>query len=597
MTQHTVRQPFAVLQAFNGKFLLGIFFLACLALGSIAWRRFPLLPSAQTAAATLRSTPAGHPLVPFDGGVRQCDVLVVGGSPAGIAAALAAARRGAHVILIEERPHLGGDIVYQMMNMFDVPVRPGQASPVIQGIFAEFFDQLGVAFDIEKARRLFEDTVTVEPTLRVYVRTRARRIIKQGNRVTGVILTAVPGIEPGAGTVEWTVAVRTVVDATNDASFAARAGAGYFLGRENANPDKRMQSAGLLFSVAGVNWGAVRRYVQSTRLITVKATSRLKYAIDLKATHIPAKLAAGTRGKAPGSAPDGMVKVRARMGGIAGNYAWERGNIIKNYKPRGPNILFLSINFGRQSDGTVVLNTLNIVNVNGLSEYSVQKAHQEAVRELPYFMAHLRRTMPGFAKARLAAVAPELYIRETRHIQGFYTLKAEDIVGERRFPDRIAVASYPLDLHPYHKNDRNPYAPARHTYTLPLRCLVPTRVNGVFVASRSLSASYTAAGSARVIPITMAAGEAVGAAAWLCAERNITPHDMVKHPHWLAELQESLRTWGADIGDTYPKALIPTQALAAAKIVRPSPVHKPVLKASKESNAKIVLPANPSINN
>ena len=135
----------------------------------------------------------------------------------------------------------------------------------------------------------------------------------------------------------------------------------------------------------------------------------------------------------------------------------------------------------------------------------------EAIRELPHLLAHLRRFMPGFHNARLARVAPELYIRETRHIHGHYAIKVSDIRAERQFFDRVALVSYPLDLHPYKKGDINPFGPRRYYYTLPLRSLVPRKVDGLFVASRSLSATYSAAGSARVIPITMAAGEAAGA--------------------------------------------------------------------------------------
>src|SRR5689334_21631584 len=89
-------------------------------------------------ASTLAAAPAVHmpprplpkflqapPRFPaFNGSLQECDVLVVGGTPSGVAAALAASRRGARVVLIEERPHLGGDIVYQMLNMWDVPLRP-----------------------------------------------------------------------------------------------------------------------------------------------------------------------------------------------------------------------------------------------------------------------------------------------------------------------------------------------------------------------------------------------------------------------------------------------------------------------------------------
>jgi hypothetical protein len=486
-----------------------------------------LLPKAATLASQWPT--------PFDGSLQQCDVLVVGGTPSGIAAALAAARRGSQVLLVEERPKLGGDIVYAMLNMFDVVAKPGEASPV-HGIFAEFFDQLGMAFSIDRARHLFENAVSIEPRLRTHVRTRVVRLIKDSDRVVGVVLAT----GNGAQTRYFEVKTRVVVDATDDATIAAKAGASYYIGRENAHPDKRMQSAGLLFSVSGVDWQKVRNYVRSKKLIPADERKNRRYAIDV-APAIPTNR---DRKKAP--------LVWLRLGGMTGNYGWERGNIIKSYQPRGRDILFLSINFGRQDDGTVVLNTLNIVNVNGLSAYSKSRARQQAVRELPFFINHLRRQMPGFAKARLARVAPELYIRETRHIHGYYALKADDVRAQKRFPDRIAMVSYPLDLHPYRKGDVNPFGPQRYYYTIPLRSLVPRKVNNVFVASRSLSATYSAAGSARVIPITMACGEAAGAAAWLCAKENITPHDMMEDARRVRQLQANLRNWGADIGDKYP---------------------------------------------
>jgi len=242
-----------------------------------------------------------------------------------------------------------------------------------------------------------------------------------------------------------------------------------------------------------------------------------------------------------------------RLGGAHGNYAWERGDIIRDYKPRGRDILFLSINFGRQNDGTVVLNTLNIVGVDGLSNYSKKRARLQAMSEIPFFLKYLRGRMPGFENARLARVAPELYIRETRHIHGHYALKVGDIRSHTRFFDRVAMVSYPLDLHPYHKGDINPFGPQRFYYTIPLRALVPRRVNNLLVASRSLSATYSAAGSARVIPATMACGEAAGAAAWLCATKKFSTHDLMNDSRPVKQLQANLRDWGADIGDTMPR--------------------------------------------
>ena len=368
------------------------------------------------------------------------------------------------------------------------------------------------------------------------------------------------------------------MDATNDANFAAQAGAGYYIGRETANPDKKMQSAGLLFSVASVNWQAVKDYVKSNKLIKAKvlpnghlfpgdavplpsykasldkmsaqavlqghpASAHVSQVAEEKATELHKKI--------------DMSKLKTvpaweHMGGTNGNYAWERGEVVKHYQPHGEDIELLSINFGHQTDGTVVLNTLNILNVNGLDQNSIKHGWNEGVRELPYLLAYLRKAVPGFQHAKLAKVAPELYIRETRHIHGYYTLKVDDVRSQTRFFDRIAMVSYPLDLHPYVKGHLNPYEPRRYYYTIPLRSLVTQKVNGIFVASRSLSATYSAAGSARVIPVTMAAGEAAGAAAWLCVTQNITPHDIMRNSKWAKMVQDTLREGGADVGDNYP---------------------------------------------
>ncbi len=574
--------------------------IALLALLGLLWWKHHKAPhtlTKWTASGQFSSVPAAD----------RYDVLVVGGTPSGIAAALAAGRRGARVLMVEQRTHLGGDAVYAMLNQFDVPINPGNASPV-HGIFAEFFDQLGVAFSVDHGRQLFESTVRADPNIEVMTETRVTRILKNGNRVVGADLQKVPvvGVQNDSNSTLSTSAVaapvpnggptrevlaNAVVDATNDADFAARAGSGYYVGRENANPDKRMQSAGLLFSVSGVNWKEVRLYVRGRRRMrasdvhkpakafptftpkpTPQATIQQTGFEYSKATRGNFKFVAlpdlskGWDDRRMPSSGKVDPNVWLHLGGLHGNYAWERGDIIKPYKPHGPDIMTLSINFGRQQDGSVVLNTVNILGVNGLDPKSRKHARDEALAELPYFIAYLRQKMPGFQNAQLKQAAPELYIRETRHVHGIYMLKASDVYGQTIFPDRVAMASYPLDLHPYTRNQINPFGPRRYYYTLPLRALVPKAVDGVFVASRSLSATYSAAGSCRVIPITMAAGEAAGVAAWLCATKTVTPHDLIgKDPTNLRTIQANLRDGGADIGDDIPLLIRGTTIKRAAK--------------------------------
>ena len=488
---------------------------------STAWAAWALYRGAREAVAA-HFTPAITPVR-----AAPVDVLVIGGTPSGVAAALAAARAGADVTLVTQRPKLGGDIIYAYLNMFDVPLSGmnSRTSPVAYGIFGDFFKELGTAFDVQTAENWLERAVAKQKNLRVVPNATVQRVFLRNGRVNGI------EIKVHDGELQ-TINAKTVVDSTNDADVAARAGAGYFLGREQVNPDKKMQAAGLLFSVKNVDWPKLRAYVRSTKTISLRAARRLKQGNE-----------AGIDIKVVGD------RATIRRGGIHGNYAWERGKVIKNYVPRGPNVDVISINFGRQSDGSVILNTLNIVGVNGLNAASRGRAHAEGSAEIPFLIKYLRREMPGFARAELGQIAPELYIRETRHVRGFSTITVEDIKRGTPFPDRVALASYALDLHPYSKGDHNPFGPSRHVYALPLKALVPINVDGVFVASRSLSATYSAAGSARVIPITMAAGQAVGTAAAQCAKGNYSPHELVKSKARIQQLQTDLRKADMDVGD------------------------------------------------
>ncbi len=527
-------------------------------------------------------------LTSFKGPIEQCDVLVVGGTPSGVAAALAAARRGSNVFLVDEHAKLGGDVVYAMLNMFDVPMRP-RARTATHGIFEEFFAPLGTAFDIKAAEDLFETKVYEAERIQVVRQATVVQILKREDQVLGVVVRQ-PAPQVGQPAPERLIIARCTVDATNDAVIAARAGAGYYIGRENANPDKRMQAAGLLFSVKGVNWRALTDFVYSRRLVKAQlkpngalvpgdalpATPHARALIEAakqRFSHISdlphVQQAAAIQNLTPHTKKDlkklPTVDAWLRMGGGQGKYLWDRGYLLEHYKPKNPNVMFLSINCGKQDDGSVVLNTLNIVDVDGLDAKSRARARNAAVQELPLFLAYLRKTMPGFEKAQLAQIAPELYIRETRHIHGYYSLKVSDVQAGKRFFDRIGKVSYPLDLHPYVKGELNAFAPRRYTYTLPLRCMVPRKVNNLLVASRSLSATYSAAGSARVIPVTMAAGEAAGVAAWMCATQVLTPHQMMKDSSLVSHLQKLLRESKVDIGDDLGDAPRPPSDLLTVK--------------------------------
>ena len=97
------------------------------------------------------------------------------------------------MILVEPRDELGGDIVFAMLNMFDVPMRPNGTSPVAKGIFGEFYGPLGIGFDIHKASALFKSKVAERPNITLWKRARVAQVWKDGARVTGALIEAAPG--------------------------------------------------------------------------------------------------------------------------------------------------------------------------------------------------------------------------------------------------------------------------------------------------------------------------------------------------------------------------------------------------------------------
>lgn len=442
------------------------------------------------------SAPASGAFSGGPGCTVSVPVLVVGGTPAGVAAAVSAARLGARVMLIEARPYLGGDLTGAMLNMFDMDYAPGGIH-LARGIFMEIYQQLGLTFDVELAKHVFLQEVRRESRVTLRLLVRPLDVVMQGSQITGVVVEDLQTHE------HQTICVKRIVDATDDADIAAMAGVPYLMGRQGSGIDRAMMAATLVFELDGINWREVVAYV----------TSR------------------------PG--PRGL------RGGIYHGNAWGYSEIMRGYRPTTPGVGIYDLNIGRQNARTVLVNGLLIYGVDGTDPGSVADAMERAREEMPALIAYLRARAPGFEHAEMIRTADYLYIRETRHVRGLYTLTVHDIVNSRVFWDAIGVASYPIDLHPYRPGELNPYAANRYVYTIPLRALVPNRVDNLLVASRAISASYEAAGSARVAPTTMEEGQAAGVAAVISIRARVTLQQFTEAPPLVHELQETLYTQGA----------------------------------------------------
>jgi hypothetical protein len=440
------------------------------------------------------------------GAAGAADVLVIGGTPAGVAAAVAAARHGENVVLVAQRPQLGGILTDAMMDQWDLNLAPDGAS-VEGGIFREIYAALGDAFTSADAARVFGNLVAGEPRIRTIFNARpiaVRSADFDGEKQIEDVTFARPGRSA------LTIAADAVIDATDDADVAALAGARYDLGRQDTGIDELMQPVTLMFTVSGVNWHALAR---------------------------------GYDERVDG--PGGAMKRRV----------WGYGRVLDAYWPSSPNVLVRDLNFGHESDGSVSINAIDVMGIDGRYASELARARAITQSEAPRLVAFLRARLPGFAGAHIAGYADAVYVRETRHVLGLRWLSADDVWNGVLPADRIGLSSYPLDLHPVTPTEPLAFAPVRHVYGVPFGALVPQGIGNLLVASPAISASHEAAGSARVVPTTIEEGEAAGTAAALADQLHFTFTTMAQSAAGVADLQSDLRRAGAILDYALPETV------------------------------------------
>ena len=319
---------------------------------------------------------------------EEVDVVVVGGEPEGVAAAISAARNGASVILIEHREELGGLFTYGMLNFLDIPQGPDGQS-VSRGIFEEWHTLVGKqsAFDVELAKQVFRKMVEAEKNITLLTETNVVSVQKEGNQVVGLTYKNEAG--------EFNVKASSFIDATQDADFAVMSGAPYFIGGEDIGIEDKKMAVTLMLHLHNVNWEGVR-----------------------------AEVASGKFGEAT----------------ISDTAAWGFVELTRMYKPVEENTRLRGLNLAKVGDDYYI-NALQIFGVNGLDEASKAEGIERGKREIDNIVAYLKSEFKGFENAVIASYPPELYVRETRHILAEYQLPMADVWTNRNHWDNIAYAS------------------------------------------------------------------------------------------------------------------------------------------------------------
>src|SRR2546427_3125379 len=446
----------------------------------------------------------------------ETDVLVVGGGPAGLGAALGAANAGAAVILAERYGFLGGKakaaLVMALMSFFTqmprrekqstttlLPTEHGPGEPVVAGALTTLLDRLVgaggailpslqtgyvVPFDPEIFKLVALDLLD-EAGVRFLFHAFASDIVVN-HGVKGVVF------ETKSGPV--VIRARVVVDCTGDGDLAARAGAAYEMGRED---DPLVQPMTLMFRVTEFERAAFKAYVKEH--------------------------------------PDQWRSVHGLWYLI--RKATESGELQLSRE----DLLF----FATPHEKEISVNSTRVTNVLGTDVWDLSYAEWESRRQMREIAAFLRRYVPGFEKSYVVQSGVNIGVRETRRILGDYQLTADDILQARKFPDVIARSTYPVDIHnPEGTGTLLKRLPPGEAYDIPLRCLLPQEIDRVLVAGRCISGTHEAHSSYRVMPVSMATGQAAGVCAALSARHGKPPREIPS-----ADVQDELIRQGANLRD------------------------------------------------
>lgn len=451
----------------------------------------------------------------------EVDVVVAGGGTAGVAAALAAARGGANVMLVERYGYLGGMITAGNAGMTMYTKYSGNAAEHAKDEKALETNpqevQIAGGIVREITERLLRDKIGKgnSNTFGSYVFTSSEdfkrllfRMMKDANvklRLHTLVVDAIrengviKGIVVESKSGRQFIPARQFIDATGDGDLAARAGVPFTVGvtaDDICAPHARigeMQPVGVMFKVGNCNLGKTLDWL----------TENPQYFHE----HPFARFSLETVKRNYENGDTATMIIRYEGIKFAGG--------IPDYCIQVYNLPL---------PGVVTLCCPCIRNIDGCSADDLTRAEVIMADMVEHWINRIRSTIPGFEDIFLLDT-PEIGVRETRHIQGEYVLNLMDIYKQKDFEDSIGLGSHPIDTIPrpaWLEAPENAY-PSRWFFRIPYRSLVAREIDNLLIAGRCISATHEAFGCIRPTVQCMITGEAAGTAAALCVRENVNP--------------------------------------------------------------------------
>lgn len=391
------------------------------------------------------------------------DIAVCGGGPAGIAAAIAAARRGARVALIERYGFLGGTATAALVNPISRFRQNGEL--VITGIPYEFvkrLEQLGGAITDHPSGhvptdpeiyKLVAQRMLCESGVTLFLHSLVSDVLTDSGRITHVV-TEGPGGSSAIGADYF-------IDCTGNADVAFKAGVPML---EMPSADD-VQPASMCLRLAGVKLEADARIHPSTI---------------------------------------GGVNVRKKLTELAAEAELP---------------LFGGPWFCTVMNDEVGICSVNITRtqIDATDTGSVTKAEIQLREDVHTFVKLLRESIPAFANCRLIATGAQIGIRESRRIRGHHVLTAEEYISGKDFADSVARGAHQIDIHAA-KDASQQLIRLDDPLHIPYSTQYADGFDNLLVAGRCISAERIPFASLRVQATAMALGESAGAAAALAHE-------------------------------------------------------------------------------
>ncbi|MBN2446326.1 MAG: FAD-dependent oxidoreductase [Phycisphaerae bacterium] len=399
---------------------------------------------------------------------QTVDVLVVGGGPAGCAAAIAAARDDAATLLIERFGCLGGMGTSGLVPAFcpytdkQRTITRGIALTVLNAMKDEMphldADALDwVPIDPERLKFVYDELVTGSGARVLFFTDFITALTQQDGAVESVIAHNKSGLRR--------IKADVIIDCTGDADVAADVGVPFAKG----DPDSgELQPCTMCFVLAGIDNKRLQQFLWAD----AGRNLLLKEVIA-------------------------QAKADGRL----------------NISEGGANVAY-------QSPCTIGLNFSHVFGVDATDAEQLSQAQRDGRRLIRHLTDFMRAYCPGCENALLVNSGVQIGVRETRRILGEYVLTLDDYLARRAFPDEIARNAYYIDIHPSQRQpdmDAHEYA-AGESHGVPYGCLIPRGPRNMLVAGRCISTDRPVQGSTRTMPLCLATGEAAGCAARMALE-------------------------------------------------------------------------------